>query len=156
MPQTNADNRLLADGAPNADVSRTMNSTAAVPPPGGTTPPSGGPEYDLWLTNRVLADLAPCHDPDDLLQRLRPLMQELFPHDAGLVATVERDPDGGLALRLTAAHGLNGQAAHLPDPLTPATTVMRPAGMRSVALFKLFAVAPESSVQRSATGRFGR
>src|SRR5690348_6851200 len=123
MPQTNGDNRLLADGAPHADVSHAMNSTAAVSPAGGAPPPSGGPEYDLWLTNRVLADLGSCHDPDDLLQRLRPLMQDLFPHDAGLVATVERDPAGGLALRLTAAHGLNGQAAHLPDPLPPAALI---------------------------------
>ena len=100
-----------------------MNSTAAVSPAGGAPPPSGGPEYDLWLTNRVLADLGPCHDPDDLLQRLRPLMQDLFPHDAGLVATVERDPAGELALRLAAAHGLNGQVAHLPDPLPPAALI---------------------------------
>jgi signal transduction histidine kinase len=100
-----------------------MNSPAAASPAGGGTPPSAGPEYDLWLTNRVLADLGPCRDPDDLWQRLRPLMQELFPHDAGLVAAVERDPAGGLALRLAAAHGLNGHAAHLPDPLTPAALI---------------------------------
>ena len=122
MPQTNADNRPWADEAPDADVARSTHSPAAVSPT-GSRPPSGGPEYDLWLTNRVLADLGPCRDPDDLLQRLRPLVQELFPHDATLVATVERDPAGGLALRVAAAHGLNGQIAHLPDPLPSAALI---------------------------------
>src|SRR5689334_22203648 len=123
MPQTNADNRRWADDAPDADLSHTTHSTAGVSAQGDAPPPSAGPEYDLWLTNRVLAHLGPCRDPDDLLQRLRPLVQELFPHDAGLVATVERDAAGGLLLHLAGAHGLNGHAATLPDPLTPAALI---------------------------------
>jgi signal transduction histidine kinase len=123
MPQTNADNRRWADDAPNADQSHSTHSTAGVAAQGGAPPLSGGPEYDLWLTNRVLAHLGPCRDPDDLLQHLRPLMQELFPHDAGLVATVERDPAGAVVLRLAGAHGLNGHTADLPDPLPPGALI---------------------------------
>ncbi len=44
----------------------------------------------------------------------------------------------------------------MPEPLTPATTHMRPTGTRKSTSCRLFARAPESSIHASAIGRFGR
>ena len=44
----------------------------------------------------------------------------------------------------------------LPEPLTPATTHMRPTGTRNVTFCRLLARAPSSSSHASAIGRFGR
>lgn len=44
----------------------------------------------------------------------------------------------------------------LPEPLTPATTVIRPTGIVRVASFRLWARAPRSLIHRSASPRGAR
>lgn len=76
---------------------------------------------DLWLTNRVLEQLAPYVDQDDLLHHLPDVLRELFPHDAGLVATVEDGTDP--TLHIAQIYGLNGAAARLPPRVAPAELI---------------------------------
>ncbi|MGI8588996.1 MAG: histidine kinase dimerization/phospho-acceptor domain-containing protein [Chloroflexia bacterium] len=70
----------------------------------------------LWITNRVLKDLAPCLDQAELLRLLRQLLQELVPHDAAMVLRVDgTDP---VQLEPAELYGM-GEVVSLPTPLLP-------------------------------------
>ncbi len=75
------------------------------------------------LSDLVLEKLVPCLDRDELLVQLQGVLQEVLPHDAGLVATVEGDhPD---ELRLMVRHGLSTEGTEWPTYVPP-TTLLDP------------------------------
>ncbi len=73
------------------------------------------------FADQVLEKLVPYLDRDELLVRLHALLQEVLPHDVGLVATLEGDHPG--ELRLAVRHGLADAGTNLPDYVTPATLI---------------------------------
>jgi GAF domain-containing protein len=101
------------DAAPPPAASPAQHRALAAPPVNGSV--AHGAERDLWLTNRVLETLAPARDRADLLERLDSLLREVFPHDAGLIVTV--DPADPARLNVAGSHGFTG-VGRLPDPLT--------------------------------------
>ncbi|HMA37288.1 MAG TPA: histidine kinase dimerization/phospho-acceptor domain-containing protein [Chloroflexia bacterium] len=94
-----------------------MKSRSTGPPPA----PKGEAGQDLWIANRVLEQLIPCLDLDDLLVQFHALVQDLLPHEAGLVATVA--PGEPRQLKIAAAHGFNGALARLPPLFAPAALI---------------------------------
>jgi len=73
------------------------------------------------FADQVLEKLVPYLDRDELLVRLHALLQEVLPHDVGLVATLEGDHPG--ELRLAVRYGLAAAGTGLPDYVTPATLI---------------------------------
>ncbi|MDQ2807186.1 MAG: HAMP domain-containing histidine kinase, partial [Chloroflexota bacterium] len=73
------------------------------------------------FAHQVLEKLVPYLDRDELLVRLHALLQEVLPHDVGLVVTLEGDHPG--ELRLAVRYGLAAVGADLPDYITPATLI---------------------------------
>src|SRR5437868_13020449 len=72
------------------------------------------------LADQVLEKLVPCLDQEELLVRLHALLQDVVPHDAGLIAT--RNGERPAELRLAVRHGWPETAAW-PDWVTPATLI---------------------------------
>jgi len=77
---------------------------------------------ELWLTSQILERLTPCLHPDEVLRRLPSVTMDLFPHDAGLVATVE--PDAPARVKVAQVYGFNG-AARLPEQM-PLSQLIHP------------------------------
>ena len=73
------------------------------------------------FADQVLEKLVPYLDRDELLVRLHALLQEVLPHDVGLVATLEGDHPG--ELRLAVRYGLAAAGTGLPDYVTPAMLI---------------------------------